>query len=45
MTVEELVYFGRIPHKKWYESKTKSDEEIVNWAIENTGLKDIKTLL
>ncbi|WGX77019.1 ABC transporter ATP-binding protein [Paraclostridium bifermentans] len=42
LTVEELVYFGRIPHKKWYESKTKSDEEIVNWAIENTGLKKYK---
>ncbi|CEP42195.1 ABC transporter ATP-binding protein [Paraclostridium sordellii] len=38
LTVEELVYFGRIPHKKWYESKSKSDEELVNWAIENTGL-------
>lgn len=42
LTVEELVYFGRIPHKKWYESKNKSDEEIVNWAIENTGLKRYK---
>lgn len=42
LTVEELVYFGRVPHKKWYESKTKSDEEIVNWAIENTGLKRYK---
>lgn len=42
LMVEELVYFGRIPHKKWYESKTKSDEEIVNWAIENTGLKRYK---
>ncbi|CEN77547.1 ABC transporter ATP-binding protein [Paraclostridium sordellii] len=38
LTVEELVYFGRIPHKKWYESKSKTDEELVNWAIENTGL-------
>lgn len=38
LTVEELVYFGRIPHKKWFESKSKSDEEIVKWAIENTGL-------
>ncbi|MGY5267681.1 ABC transporter ATP-binding protein [Paraclostridium dentum] len=42
LTVEELVYFGRMPHKKWYESKTKSDEEIVNWAIKNTGLKKYK---
>lgn len=38
LTVEELVYFGRIPHKKWFESKSESDEEIVKWAIENTGL-------
>ncbi|MBS6024218.1 MAG: ABC transporter ATP-binding protein [Paeniclostridium sordellii] len=42
LTVEELVYFGRIPHKKWYESKIKSDEELVNWAIENTGLTRYK---
>ena len=42
LPVEELVYFGRIPHKKWYESKSKSDEELVNWAIENTGLTRYK---
>lgn len=39
LTVEELVYFGRIPHKKWYETKNQEDKELVNWAIENTGLK------
>lgn len=39
LTVEELVYFGRMPHKKWFETKTKEDKEIINWAIENTGLK------
>ena len=39
LTVEELVSFGRIPHKKWYEPKTSKDKEIVNWAIDNTGLK------
>ena len=38
LTVEELVYFGRMPHKKWYETKTTEDKEIVDWAIENTGL-------
>lgn len=42
LTVEELVYFGRIPHKKWYETKTLEDKEIVDWAIENTGLKKYK---
>lgn len=42
ITVEELVYFGRIPHKKWYEGKNKEDEDIVNWAIDNTGLTKYK---
>lgn len=38
ISVKELVYYGRIPHKKWYESRTKNDEEVVNWALENTGI-------
>lgn len=42
LTVEDLVYFGRIPHKKWYETKTKEDKELVDWAIENTGLTKYK---
>lgn len=42
LTVEELVYFGRIPHKKWFETKTNNDKEIVDWAIENTGLSKYK---
>lgn len=42
ISVEELVYFGRIPHKKWYESKLKEDEELVDWAIENVGLTRYK---
>lgn len=40
LTVKDLVYYGRIPHKKWYEPRKKEDEEIVNWAIENTGLSE-----
>ena len=42
ISVEDLVYFGRMPHKKWYETKLKEDEEIVNWAIENVGLTKYK---
>lgn len=42
LTVEDLVYFGRIPHKKWFETKTMNDKEIVDWAIENTGLTKYK---
>lgn len=42
LTVEELVYFGRIPHKKWYETKNKEDKQLVDWAIKNTGLEKYK---
>lgn len=42
LTVEELVYFGRMPHKKWYETRTTEDRKIVDWAIENTGLTKYK---
>ena len=38
ITVKELVYYGRIPHKKWFEPKSKEDEEIVNWSLEQTGV-------
>lgn len=42
LTVEELVYFGRMPHKRWYEIKNEEDKELVDWAIENTGLTRYK---
>lgn len=29
LTVRDLVYFGRLPHKKWFESKTEKDREKV----------------
>ncbi|MGG7178263.1 ABC transporter ATP-binding protein [Clostridium paraputrificum] len=38
ITVKQLVYYGRIPHKKWFESKNTEDEEIVNWSLEQTGV-------
>jgi len=40
LTVEQLVYYGRIPHKKWYERRDLEDNELVNWSIEETGLTD-----
>ena len=42
ITVEQLVYYGRIPHKKWYEGCNLEDSEIVNWAIAEVGLTDYK---
>lgn len=45
LTVEELVKYGRTPHKKWYERTTDEDESIVEWAIEKTGLTSLKNRL
>ena len=43
ITVEDLIYYGRMPHKKCYESKTSEDEDIVKWAIEQTNLEGYET--
>lgn len=42
ITVEELVNYGRTPHKKWFERKNDEDVSIVEWAIEKTGLTSLK---
>ncbi|WP_238884057.1 ABC transporter ATP-binding protein [Clostridium sp. YIM B02551] len=40
ITVKELVTYGRFPHQKMIGGLTSHDKEIINWAIEETGLKD-----
>lgn len=40
ITVKELVAFGRFPHQKIIGGLKAHDKEIINWAIEETGLKD-----
>lgn len=42
LTVEQLVYYGRLPHKKWYEGKKDEDQQLIDWAIEQTGLSYYK---
>ena len=42
ITVKQLVYYGRHPHKGLFDRKTKEDEEIVTWAMESTGVLDYK---
>ena len=42
LTVEQLVYYGRLPHKKWYEGKSSEDQELIDWAIEQTALTRYK---
>lgn len=42
MKVSELVSYGRMPHKSYFSSTTKEDEDIVQWAIRRTGLEKLK---
>lgn len=42
ISVRDLVYYGRLPHKKWYKSKDEQDKKIVEWAIENTKLESLE---
>lgn len=39
--VKELIYFGRTPHKKYFELENAEDEKIVQWAIASTNLEDL----
>lgn len=38
ITVEQLVSYGRSPHKKWYERKTPEDHAIVEQAMKYTDI-------
>lgn len=40
LTVKELVAFGRFPHQKMVGGLNKHDKEIIDWAIEETGLSE-----
>ncbi|MCL1948459.1 MAG: ABC transporter ATP-binding protein [Turicibacter sp.] len=44
LTVQELVKFGRLPHKKWFESMNAEDEAKIQWAMEQTGVLELKDL-
>ncbi len=40
-TVEELISYGRLPHRNWYQSKNKDDIKYVQWALEQTHLEKL----
>ena len=42
ITVEELCYYGRHPHKKWFKGNSTKDEDVVNWALEATDMAEFK---
>ncbi len=41
-TLEELVAYGRMPHRKWYDTKTVQDEEIIEWALKQTRVEKFR---
>ncbi|WP_044640291.1 ABC transporter ATP-binding protein [Risungbinella massiliensis] len=42
LTVGELVSYGRFPYQKGFGRLTKKDYEVMNWALEVTGIKDFQ---
>ncbi len=40
ITVKELVAYGRFPHQKMIGGLNSHDKKIIEWAIEETGLKE-----
>ena len=40
ITVRELVAYGRFPHQRIIGGLSIHDKEVIEWAIEETGLKD-----
>ncbi|MGD9568406.1 MAG: ABC transporter ATP-binding protein [Sedimentibacter sp.] len=42
ISIEELVSFGRFPHIKFGRRLSKEDKEIIEWALEKTGLLEMK---
>ncbi|MBD2871733.1 ABC transporter ATP-binding protein [Paenibacillus arenilitoris] len=40
LTVSELVSYGRFPYQKGFGSMSKDDRQIVQWAIEATGMME-----
>jgi iron complex transport system ATP-binding protein len=42
ITVKELVSYGRLPHKKYFQGHDENDDAIIDWAIKRTGLQYLK---
>lgn len=42
LTIKELVAYGRFPHQKIIGGLKGNDKQIIDWAIEETGLKDYR---
>lgn len=40
LTVKELIAYGRFPHQKTIAGLSVRDNEVINWAIKETGLEE-----
>ncbi|NSW91372.1 MAG: ABC transporter ATP-binding protein [Firmicutes bacterium] len=40
VTVRQLVAYGRFAYKEWWSGMSLEDEEIVEWAMETTAVRD-----
>ncbi|MFI3210198.1 MAG: ABC transporter ATP-binding protein [Peptostreptococcaceae bacterium] len=40
--VKDLVSYGRMPYQKWNKGNSEEDKEIVDWAMEMSGVKHLK---
>lgn len=43
MKVEDLIRFGRLPHKSIWKKNSKEDEEAIDWAIQCMQLEEYRT--
>lgn len=42
LTVKELCYYGRHPHKGFFSRNSEEDHRMVNWALEATRMKELE---
>lgn len=42
LSVEELISYGRFPHKKGFGNLNSKDREIIDWALSVTSLTELK---
>lgn len=40
VTVKDLVEFGRFPHRNWWKGQSDQEQEVISWAMRQTGLSE-----
>lgn len=42
LTIGDLVSYGRLPHRRWYEKLTDKDYDTIEWALSITNLHHLR---